>query len=182
MLDGKQVRTLWEDGWAVIRARWYLRKADSIGPKVRLWGRPVILNEGQMIIHDRVRLVSTVATLELAATRGGKLEIGEGTFINYGCSIAAKKHVSIGPNCSIGTHVIIMDNNFHRIEPELRNETPESRVVILEEDVWLGARVIVLPGVTIGVGSVVGAGSIVVKDIPPRSLAVGNPAKVIRSL
>jgi maltose O-acetyltransferase len=159
-----------------------LRQATSVGPKVRLWGRPAIHNAGRMIIGDRARLVSTIATLELVAGRDGILEIGEGTFINYGCSIAASQLVRIGPNCSIGTYVIMMDNDFHRLEPERRNERPESLPIILEENVWLGARVIVLRGVTIGAGSAIGAGSVVTRDIPPRSLAVGVPAKVIRTL
>jgi len=75
-----------------------------------------------------------------------------------------------------------MDNDFHRLEPERRNERPDSAPIILEDNVWLGARVIVLKGVTIGEGSVIGAGSVVTKDIPPRSLAVGMPAKVIKTL
>jgi maltose O-acetyltransferase len=128
-----------------------------------------------------VRLISTVAKLELAVD-GGVLEICEGAYINYGCSIAARKLVRIGPDCRIGTHAMITDNNFHHLEPELRDEIPESAPVILEANVWLGGRVIVLPGVTIGAGSAVGAGSVVTHDIPPRSLAVGVPARVIKDL
>jgi maltose O-acetyltransferase len=78
--------------------------------------------------------------------------------------------------------VTITDNNFHRLEPEHRDEIPESAPVIIEENVWLGGRVIVLPGVTIGAGSAVGAGSVVTHNIPPRSLAVGVPARVIKNL
>lgn len=167
---------------AVLRARWYLRSATSLGAKVRVWGRPFVRNWGTMTIGDRVRLVSTIATLELVAMPNGVLEIGPGAFINYGVSVAARRLVRIGANCSIGTHVMIMDNSFHRLEPELRNEPPESAPVILEENVWLGARVIVLPGVTIGAGSAVGAGSVVTKDIPPRTLAAGVPARVLREL
>jgi maltose O-acetyltransferase len=76
----------------------------------------------------------------------------------------------------------MMDNDFHRIEPERRNERAESAPIILENNVWLGARVIVLKGVTIGEGSVIGAGSVVTKNIPSRSLAVGQPAKIIKEL
>jgi len=177
-----QLGAIWNDGWAVLRARWYLRQANCIGPKVRVWGRPHIRNWGTMLIADRVRLVSTIATLELVTMPGGSLEIGENVFINYGTAFAAQQLVRIGADCSIGTHVIIMDNNFHRLEPERRNEQPASAPVILEENVWLGARVIVLPGVTIGRDSVIGAGSVVTKSIPPRSLAAGVPAKVIKNL
>lgn len=167
--------------WPALQAHWYLRHATHLGKKVRVFGRPVIENRGTLWIGDRVRIRSTVVKTELAV-EGGILEIGEGAYINYGCSIAARKLVRIGPNCRIGTYVMITDNNFHRLEPELRDEIPESAPVILEADVWLGGRVIVLPGVTIGAGSAVGAGSVVTRDIPPRSLAVGVPAKVIKDL
>ena len=172
---------MWNDGRSVIRARWYLRHASSLGKKVRLWGRPSVQNWGKMFIGNKVRLVSTVARLELVADNG-TLDIGDGTFINYGCSIGATQLIRIGPYCSIGTYAILMDNDYHRLEPEHRYERPESEPIILEENVWLGARVIVLRGVTIGAGSVIGAGSIVTHSIPPRCLAVGMPAKVIREL
>lgn len=167
--------------YAVLNARWYLRSAE-LEPKVRLWGKPEISNVGRLIIEDRVRLNSKVATLELSTGPEGTLKIGSGAFINYGTSIGALKHVEIGKECNIGTYCILMDNDFHRLEPERRKELPESIPIVLEENVWLGARVIVLRGVTIGTGSVIGAGSIVTKDIPPRSLAVGMPARVIREL
>ena len=170
------------DGWAVLRARWYLRQVTTLGARVRLWGCPSVRNRGRILIGNRVSLVSTVATLELVSEPGGTLEIGDSTFINYGCSIAATRLVSIGLKCTIGSYTIIMDNDYHRLEPERRNERPESAPIVLEENAWLGARVIVLRGVTIGTNSVIGAGSVVTHDIPPHSLAVGVPAKVIREL
>jgi acetyltransferase-like isoleucine patch superfamily enzyme len=176
------VQEIWQKGWAVIRARWYLRHATHIGNWVRVWGKPSIDNKGQLLVGNRVRLSSKIATLELATGPKGVLEIGDGTYINYGCSIAATQSICIGPECNIGTYVIIMDNDFHRLEPERRKETPASDPIILEDNVWLGARVIVLPGVRIGCGSVIGAGSVVTQNIPPRSLAAGVPARVIRSL
>lgn len=172
----------WNNGWAVIRAWWYLRCATSLGKGVRVWGRVSARNYGgEMKIGNRVRLISTITKTELVAANG-ILEIGDGTFINYGCSIAANKLVRIGENCNIGTYAIIMDNDFHRLEPERRHEHPESAPIILENNVWLGARAIVLKGVTIGEGSVIGAGSVVTRDIPPRCLAAGVPAKILREL
>ncbi len=176
-----QLAYIWNSGWALLRAYWYFRKAE-LGRKVRIWGKPAIHNEGRMVIGERVRLVSTIATTELSAGENGLLEIGKSTFINYGCSISADKLIRIGAECNIGTHVMMMDNDFHRLEPDRRNEKPESSPIILEDNVWLGGRVIVLRGVTIGRDSVIGAGSIVTKDIPPRSVAAGIPAKVIKSL
>jgi maltose O-acetyltransferase len=173
---------MWSDGKAVLMARWYLRRATSVGTRVRLRGRPLVSNQGRMVIGPRVQLVSTAAKLELVSLPGGVLEIGERTLVNYGGSIAAAESVRIGARCLIGTHAIIMDNDFHRIEPERRLEWPDSRPIVIEDNVWLGARVIVLGGVTIGEGSCIGAGSLVIDDIPARSLAVGVPARVIRTL
>ncbi|MCA9978846.1 MAG: acyltransferase [Anaerolineales bacterium] len=167
--------------FAVLNAYWFFRNAE-LGKKVRLWGRPEISNLGRLIIGERVRLNSKVAKLELATGFDGTLKIGAGTFINYGTSIGAMQHIEIGKDCNIGTYCILMDNDFHRLEPERRQEMPESKPIVLEDNVWLGARVIVLRGVTIGAGSVVGANSIVTKNVPPRCLAVGMPAKVVRAL
>ncbi len=171
-----------DSGSAVVRARWYLRGATSLGSKVRVWGRPVLRVKGRLLIGDRVRIASDVATTELGVGPNGCLEIGDSAFINYGCSIAATLSIRIGANCNIGSHVTIMDNDYHSLDPERRNEVPPSAPIVLEENVWLGVRVVVLRGVTIGAGSVVAAGSIVVRDIPPRSLAGGMPARVIRAL
>ena len=173
---------LWSDTTAVAAARWYLRHADVVGPRVRVRGRPVVKNWGRMVVGDRTQLVSTIATLELVTMKGGTLDVGPRTLLNYGSSIAAHERVTIGERCLIGTHAIIIDNDFHRIEPERRLEPPESRPITIEDNVWLGARVIVLGGVTVGAGSCIGAGSVVIDDIPPRSLAVGVPARVIRKL
>ena len=82
----------------------------------------------------------------------------------------------------IDTQSILIDSAFHQLDPDRRNEAPEPAPVILEDNVWLAARVIVLPGVRIGKNSVVGAGSVVTRDIPPDVLAAGIPAKVIRPL
>jgi acetyltransferase-like isoleucine patch superfamily enzyme len=170
------------DAGAVLRARYYLRSAKALGPHVRLWGVPFVKNEGTLLIGDRVRLASTISTLELSVGPNGTMEIGDRVLINHGCSIGATKLVRIGERCNIGSQVILIDNAFHELDPDRRNEQPEPAPVILEANVWLAARVIVLPGVTIGTNSVVGAGSVVTRDIPPNVLAAGVPAKVIRPI
>lgn len=174
--------SLLSDAAAVLRARYYLRSALTLGPRVRLWGVPLVNNRGKLYVGDRVRLSSVVSTLELAVDPQGTLEIGDRVLINHGCSIGATKLVRIGDRCNIGSQVILMDNSFHDIDPERRDVQPEPAPVVLESNVWLAARVIVLPGVTVGRNSVVGAGSVVTRDVPPNVLAAGIPAKVIRSL
>jgi acetyltransferase-like isoleucine patch superfamily enzyme len=170
------------DARAVLNARYHLRSAQAIGPRVRLWGTPSIRNQGRLVVGNRVRLYSTVAMLELGIAPGGSLEIGDRVMINYGTSIGVYQSVRIGNRCNIGTHVMLIDNSFHHLDPERRNEAPPSEPIVLEENVWLAARVIVLPGVTIGRDSVVGAGSVVTRDIPPGVLAAGVPARVLRPL
>ncbi|MBK5222609.1 MAG: acyltransferase [Acidimicrobiia bacterium] len=177
------LRDVWPNARSVVGARWYLRHATDIGPRVRVTGRPVVRNwGGTLTVGDRVQLISTITPIELAVTAGGTLAIGARTLVNYGTSIAASLEVRIGERCQLGTYTLLMDNDFHRLEPERRLERPESAPIIIGDDVWLAARVIVLPGVTIGEGSVIGAGSVVTRDIPTRSLAAGAPARVIRSL
>lgn len=167
---------------AVLNAQWHLRHATHLGTRVRLWGRPSIECLGKLTVGNRVRLKSTIATLEIGVGPQGSLEIGDSVFINYGCSIAATLLIRIGARCNIGTHVIMMDNDFHEVNPELRSQMPASAPILLGENVWLGARAIVLRGVNIGAHSVIGAGSVVAHDIPARVVAAGVPAKVIRSI
>ena len=84
--------------------------------------------------------------------------------------------VLIGPGTGIFTAI-------HPIDPEIRATGVEkSKPIIIEDQVWIGGNVTILPGVTIGKGSIIGAGSVVTKDIPEMSIALGNPAKVIRKI
>ena len=179
---GSRARQNWDDTRAVARARWYLRGAEHVGSRVRLRGRPAVFAHGRLIVHERVQLVSTIATLELVVERGATLEIGARSLVNFGTSLVAVNSVTIGPQCLIGTHCMIMDTPVHNVDPNRRLEPPASEAIQIGENVWIGARVIVMPGVTIGDDCAIGAGSVVTHDIPPRSLAAGVPAKVIRAL
>lgn len=161
-----------------LNARFHLRHAAQLGGRVTLRGRPHVVNDGAMIFGDRVRLVSTVATLELVTLPGGRLEVGNNVFINYGTSLLASSLVRIGDDCLIGTHVMVMDTDFHRVEDKAWDT--RGLPIIIEDRVWLGNRSIVLKGVTVGHDSVVAAGAVVTHDVPPRTLVGGVPAKVIR--
>jgi acetyltransferase-like isoleucine patch superfamily enzyme len=175
--DLRVAPVLLDKGMAALRARYYLRSCTSVGRLVRLYGRPFVRNGGAIVIGDRVQIHSTTVRVELAAVGGGRLEIGAETSINYGFSVAAHQLVRIGKRCRIGPYVNIIDNNFHEVLD--RTRTPPSRPVIIGDDVWLAARVMVLPGVTIGDYAVVSAGAIVTEDVPERSVVAGNPAQII---
>jgi acetyltransferase-like isoleucine patch superfamily enzyme len=163
-----------------LRGRWLLRKCTRVGAWTRVTGRVHVLNQGQLIIGSRVQILAHYAPSVLVVFPGGRLEIGDGTMLNYGADVAATKSVTIGRDCLIGTHVIILDNDFH--DPLNKRDRPEARPVSVGDRVWIGNRVIILPGVTIGDDAVVGAGAVVTSDVPSRSVVAGNPARVIREL
>jgi acetyltransferase-like isoleucine patch superfamily enzyme len=179
MVQFRQTVVRLETLLAALNARCQLRTAEFRGRRVTLRGRAVIHNQGRISLGDRVRLVSTVATLELATLPDGHLEIGNNVFINYGCSLAAAKHVKIGDDCLIGSHVMIMDCDFHRVEDKSWDTT--GKPIIIEDRVWVGNRAMVLKGVRIGHDSVVAAASVVTRDVPPRTLVAGIPAKPVRT-
>ena len=162
-----------------LSARWHLRGARIDG-LVKLRGRAAVENRGLLRVGNRVRLDGRTVRLELVCGPGALLSVGSGTFINYGTNISAVESVTIGRNCDIGQYTIIMDCDYHDVSRH-RDRGPVAPVVI-EDDVWLGARCIVLKGSRIGRGSAIGANSVVSGVIPPYSLAVGSPARVVRRL
>ncbi|GGG07680.1 hypothetical protein GCM10010913_31840 [Paenibacillus aceti] len=113
---------------------------------------------------------------------GGSIEIGENCSINSFCHINGNGGLKIGNNVRIATNCTLIPANHIFSDPNIpitfQGETREG--ITIEDDVWLGAGVKVLDGVVIGRGSVIGAGSVVNKSIPPFSIAVGIPAKVIK--
>jgi acetyltransferase-like isoleucine patch superfamily enzyme len=161
-----------------LNARLRLRSAATMGTHVTLRGRPSIQSAGVLTIGSHVRLVSTVATLELVTLADGRLEIGDDVFINYGSSIVASSHVRIGNGCLIGTHVMVMDCDFHRVEDKSWDTAGEP--IVIEDRVWLGNRSMVLKGVRVGHDAVVAAGSVVTHDVEPRTLVAGVPARLVR--
>ncbi len=110
---------------------------------------------------------------------GIHLSVGEQSFINFNCTILDNALVTIGARCMLGPNVQIY-TAAHDLDPELRAQGLEKALpVTIEDDAWIGGGAIILPGVTIGKHSIVGAGAVVTKDVPANSRAVGNPAKVI---
>lgn len=162
-------------------SRYYLRAA-TVGARPRVWGRPRIVNRGTLTIGNNCMVRSICVRTELVANDDAWLSIGNRCYIHDGTSIAAYYQVSIGDRVLMGRDCLITDNDQHRIEPERRQELPESEAVVIENDVWLGDRVTVLKGVRIGRGSVVAAGSVVTKDVEPYTVVAGVPARPIRTL
>jgi maltose O-acetyltransferase len=113
---------------------------------------------------------------------GAHLTIGARTFVNFNLVALDVAPIAIGEDCQIGPNVQLL-TAYHPTEPELRRAKLEAAAPIaIGDNVWLGGGAIVLPGVTIGDNSVIGAGAVVTADIPADAIAVGNPARVVRSL
>ncbi|KQX07703.1 MULTISPECIES: sugar O-acetyltransferase [unclassified Leifsonia] len=111
---------------------------------------------------------------------GKNIRLGKRVFINSGCKFQDQGGIVIGDDCLIGHNAVLATLN-HDLDVSRRADMHPGRIVI-ESNVWLGANVTVVPGVTIGKNSVIGAGSVVTKDVPANSVAVGSPARVVRSL
>jgi acetyltransferase-like isoleucine patch superfamily enzyme len=152
-----------------------------VGTGARVRGWPVVENEGgEIVIGRNFALFSYLAKVQLYAGPGGRLEIGDDSFVNNGVIISATHSIKIGHRVNIAPHCVLIDNDFHGTTH--RNGPPKIAPIVLEDDVWLGTRVTVLKGVTIGRGSVVASGSVVTKDVPPGVLVGGVPAKIIKRL
>ena len=111
---------------------------------------------------------------------GKNIKIGKRVFINAGCQFQDQGGIEIGDDVLIGPQTIIATLN-HDPNPEKRGGMIPKPVRICDK-VWLGARVTICPGVTIGEGAIVGAGAVVTKDVPPRTVVAGAPAKIIKEL
>ena len=113
----------------------------------------------------------------LTADFGRNLRLGERVFINSGCRFQDQGGITIGDDCLIGHDVVLATLN-HDMDPSRRADLHPAPIVIGSR-VWIGAKATVLPGVTIGEDAVVGAGSVVTKDVPAGTVVVGSPARVV---
>lgn len=112
---------------------------------------------------------------------GYNIYCGDNVYFNVNCVVLDCGPVTIGSNVMFAPNVQIYTAT-HPLDAELRKTVQSTLPVAIGDDCWIGGNAVICPGVTIGKGCVIGAGSVVTKDIPDNSLAVGNPAKVIRKL
>jgi acetyltransferase-like isoleucine patch superfamily enzyme len=151
----------------VTRAKWSLR-GHKVGRGVSVQGPLFVDVQGQLEVGDRVSFVGNVLPTSLIVHPGAVLLVGEESVFNYGVSVEASVRVTIGRRCMFGSFVRVGDRDGQRAGP-----------IVIGDDVWLAHGVIIGPGVTVGSGSVVAAGSVVTKDVPPQSMALGNPARTM---
>jgi maltose O-acetyltransferase len=111
---------------------------------------------------------------------GWNITIGAGSFVNFNCVMLDVVPITIGDRVQIASAVQLLAADHPRDVATRASGLENGRPITLEDDVWIGAGALILPGVTVGRGSVLGAGSVATRDIPPGVMAAGNPCRVIR--
>lgn len=138
-----------------------------------------------MVSNSRYNSIGVFQPVMLYAVgKNSRIEIGNDVGIS-GATVSTLKSVTIGDNVLIGSGALIVDNDAHPIKRNGRRygkKFVKSEPIVIGNEVFIGARAIILKGVTIGDGSTVGAGSVVTHSIPPSSIVAGNPASMIRKI
>ena len=147
--------------------------------------RPTELEKREKMLKEMFAEVGKDCYIEppLHSNWGGRhVHLGNNVYFNFNATLVDDTHIYIGDYTMLGPNVVIATAG-HPILPELREKALQYNLPVhIGKNCWLGAGVIVLPGVTIGDNTVIGAGSVVTKDIPANVVAVGNPCKVLREI
>ena len=162
-------------------------------PVCKLPGNAKIILGNKVVLNSDFIHSNTALTYRCTLVCGleGIIEIGDNSQLN-GVAITAYKRVVIGKNCQIASGTFIADTDFHPVDPEIRlkeglghkidHKNVAKAEIIIGDNVWIGWGVTILKGVHIGDNSIIAAGSVVIHDIPARTLFAGNPAVVKKTL
>ena len=147
----------------------------------------IILGNGVTLLNNSIENPAGVFGKTVLATMlpNAFISIGDNSGLS-GVTLCAFKSIKIGKNVKIGAEVKIYDCDFHPIDAQKRrlnmNEFSNMAPVVIDDDVWIGARAIILKGVTIGEGAIIGAGSVVTTDVRSFTIVAGSPAKYIKDI
>ena len=177
--------------WPLVRLQ-FAWHGIAWGQGWRLFGRPILQKHrgSQIEAGDRLTLRSWPRSNPLApthpvvlSTRSAEAEIVIGDDCGFtGATLVAASSIQIGDRVLVGGNASIVDTDFHPLSPEGRRKdinAGASRPIVIGDDVFIGMNSLLLKGVTLGDGCVVGAGSVVAQDVPPRTIVAGNPARVV---
>jgi acetyltransferase-like isoleucine patch superfamily enzyme len=165
----------WAYGKQRSNAAWHLRHARSAGIHPTVLGRPRV-DATDLVVGDHFKIWS--GHRQTLVTGWGRIRIGDRVFINSGVVIMSVLEVTIGNDVAIANEAYLMDTDSHGVEGRPVKNAP----VRIGDGSWIGARAIILPGVTIGRRCLVAAGAVVSRDVPDDTLVAGNPAQVVREL
>jgi serine acetyltransferase len=164
------------------RARnvWFCALGVRLGGYVWMRNISIPRQWSDITLEEGVSLDDGVVLLCSELARNDKLVIRSGTYVNRYTMFDAIEHIEIGRNCMIGPYCFFTDANHGTATGlPVKQQAMETKPVIVGDDVWMGAGVIVLRGVRIGCGAVIGAGAVVTKDVPANAIVVGVPAREI---
>ena len=186
--------------WCYLRARslWFTFRRVAIAEPLfkaycKQYGRRLrtgiylhwIQGGGDIVIGDDVYLDGK-SSISFAARFADRplLQIGDHTIIAHNCKLTIGKEIRIGRHCLIAEGVFMFDSSGHATDPESRRQgsppaDDQVRPIVLEDNVWIGRNAIIFPGVTIGEGSIVSAGTVVMTPVPAYTVVAGNPARKI---
>ena len=168
----------------------------TIGPKSFIYKTGKIVNLLRRVDAIEIGVYTHIRGEILTFRHGGKVTIGDYCYIGEQSRIWSALNITIGDRVMIAHNVNIFDNLTHPISPKARHEQYKSIIadghpkqidlsesaVVISNDVWIGCMSTILKGVTIGEGAIVGAGSVVTKDVPAWTIVAGNPARIIREI
>lgn len=156
---------------------WISRKFTKHGILLASDGFPLpkVINKGGKLIAENCQFYSGVR-FEIGPN--AVIRIGNGTYINRNTLLISEERIEIGNDCKLSWDVVIMDTDQHSFTSAKNIHRP----VLIEDNVWIGCRAIILKGIHIGEGAVIAAGAVVTKDVPPYTVVGGNPAKRITDL
>ncbi len=171
------IRNCFKKACYYIRGLYYRLYFEQSGPiqvtgKIYVIKKNALIKIGKCLIWKHVKIDMEGKSKDKPAV----LEIGDFTTLGDRTEIHVAEKVYIGKRCKIAWDCVIMDRNYH----EIGNEPEKVKPVVIEDDVWIGCRSIILPGVTIAKNSVVAAGSVVTKNVAPFTIVGGNPAQEIK--
>jgi acetyltransferase-like isoleucine patch superfamily enzyme len=171
------LRKSWRKLQRSIFTRWHARALGASPKNLDISGPCVIHGGGKFVVGQNVSLRATPRLpIELFCAPGAVLTLEDGCFLNQGVRVVCCQEIIIGEYSLFGDESVIMDCDFHGVGDSPAKTAP----VIVEQGVWVGTRAIIIKGVTLGTGCVVGAGAVVTRSVPSRSLVVGNPARIVR--
>lgn len=157
------------------KARWSLRRVAKVGRGAHVLGSPTV-DATNLEVGDDFKIWS--GHRQTLISGWGRIRIGDRVFVNCGTVLLSVVELTIGDDVALANEVYVMDSNSHGVEGGPAVEAP----VAIGDGTWVGARAMILPGVTIGRRVLVAAGAVVTRDVPDDVLVAGNPARVVRAL
>jgi acetyltransferase-like isoleucine patch superfamily enzyme len=165
------------------RMRNYYYRALGVRMTGYVWMRRIEIprNWRDVFLEKGVSLDTGVVFVTGGTPRPGKISIGANTYVNRYTIFDGHECIKVGRRCMIGPHCYITDGDHtKKLGQPVQAQPMRTAPVIIEDEVWIGSHVVILPGVQLGKGAVIGAGSVVTRSVPSNAIAVGVPARVAR--